>query len=155
MMTKNDTLYVVGDLFDCLNADSKCYLKAATYFKKIKVKIVLILGNNEERIIKFFFNNNFQKFKDFCLQHGIADVKRNEKLNFGGRKFYLTHKPINYKKGFVNLVGHLHRSRGQWYSFGLNVSCDLNHFRPYSEEQILWQLQEKENNLKDENFTLI
>ena len=61
MMTKNDTLYVVGDLFDCNNKNSEVWKRCVKYFKKIKAKIVLILGNNEERIIRWHFNNSFSK----------------------------------------------------------------------------------------------
>jgi len=155
MMTKNDTLYVVGDLFDCNHKNSELYKIAAPYFKKIKANIVLILGNNEDRIIEYFFDGSFKRFKDYCLSIGIKDVKKNLKLKFGGEKFYLIHKPIDKIEGYVNIVGHLHRSRGMWYSFGLNVSCDLNHYRPYSEDDILFQLNEKKKHYGNENFTLL
>lgn len=155
-MKKGDTLYVVGDLFDCNNHSEVVWKNSVGYFKKIKANIVLIIGNNEERIIRRFFDNKFEKFKEFCLSIGIKDVKKNLKLNFGDHNFYLTHKPCDYKEGFVNLVGHLHRSRGMWYSFGLNVACDLNYFRPYSENDILFQLKEKNKHFSiDKNFSLI
>ncbi len=156
IMNKNDTLYVVGDLFDCIGPESEVWKQSAGYFKKIKANIILVMGNNEDRIVKYFFNNNFKKFKEYCLSLGIKDVVKNTKISFGGYKFYLVHKPINYKEGYVNLVGHLHRSRGQWFSFGLNVSCDLNHYRPYSEDEILFQLKEKKSFYdSDENFSVI
>lgn len=156
MMTKKDTLYVIGDLFDCNNSQSVVWKDALDYIKKVKVNVVLIMGNNEDRIMKHYFDNSFTKFKDFCLSVGFKDVKKNAYLSFGGYKFYLTHMPINYKQNYVNLVGHLHRSRGMWYSFGLNVSVDLNHYRPLSEKDILFQLSEKAKYYGiDKNFDVL
>lgn len=153
---KGDNLYVVGDLMDCCDENSHVWEKSISLIKRIKANIILIIGNNEERIIKYYFNGNFNKFKDFCLGIGIKEVKKEEYLSFGGYNFYLTHKPIKHKKEYTNLFGHLHRSRGMWQSFGINVSFDLNHYRPYSEKDILFQLREKEKYWpKDENLRLL
>ena len=153
---KNDTLYILGDLMDCDNEKSRFWEKSAKYIKKIKGNIVLIMGNNEKRIVNFFFNGNFEKFKTYCKSIGIDDVKYEDYISFGGYDFYLTHEPINYKKGFVTLFGHIHRSKGLWQSFGLNMSCDINHYRPYSEKDILFQLKEKEIYWNsDENLRLL
>ena len=32
------------------------------------------MGNNEDRVVKYFFNNDFDKFKEFCLSVGFKDV---------------------------------------------------------------------------------
>lgn len=151
---KGDNLYIIGDLMDCDNNTSHIWEKAIPLIKKIKANIILITGNNEDRIVEYFFDNDFEKFKQFCFSIGIKEVVREKYLTFGGYEFYLTHEPINHKKDYINLFGHLHRSRGIWQSFGINVSFDMNHFRPYSENDILFQLQEKnkywhnDNNLK-------
>lgn len=155
IMTKDDTIYVVGDLFDCNNPKSTVWQQSLSYIKKFKAKIILIMGNSEERIMRYYFGNSFNKFRDFCLSLGMHDVKKNEYVSFGGYDFYLTHKPRNYQQGYVNLVGHVHRRHGLWYSFGLNVSVDINHFRPYSEDDILIQLREKGRYFKEKEFHLI
>ena len=156
IVDKNDTLYVIGDLMDCSNPSSPYWKDAARYIKKIKANIILIIGNNEQRVIDFFFDSNFDKFKEYCLSIGIKDVKKDDYLSFGGYNFYLTHKPINHKKEYTNLFGHLHRSRGLWQSFGINVSCDINHYRPYSEDDILFQLSQKETYWDyDQNLKLL
>lgn len=155
-MTENDTLYVVGDLLDCDGKESMGWEQTIKYIKKIKPQIILIIGNNEQRIIDCFFDGDFNKFRDYCLSNGISEVVENLELEIDGIKFYLTHEPKDYKKGYVNLCGHLHRSRGLWYSFGLNMSCDLNHFRPYTKEELFFILSQKEKfYANDKNFKVI
>lgn len=46
------------------------------------------------------------------------------------------HKPIEYNKDMKNLFGHVHRSCGLYKPWGINIGCDLNHFRLYSETDI-------------------
>ena len=62
------------------------------YVKKIKSSVILILGNNEKRVIKYFFNNSFDEFKNYCLNIGFKDVYENLTINFKNTDFYLTHK---------------------------------------------------------------
>jgi len=141
---KNDTIYVVGDLFDCDGPDFLSWQKAVEYVKKIKADIVLIMGNNEERIMNNFFSSDFELFKSFLISKGIKEVHPSLHIQLGDKNLYLTHNPINYKKDYINLVGHSHRSKGLWYLFGLSVTCDLNHYRLYSENDIFYQLRRKD-----------
>ena len=53
---KNDTIYVVGDLLDCDGPNHFSWHKALKYIKKIKANIVLIMGNNEQRILDNYFD---------------------------------------------------------------------------------------------------
>lgn len=131
-----DTIFVVGDFLDCDNETCQDWKKAITYPSKIKADVVLILGNNEKRIIKYFFNDDFQSFRKQCLKNGFKEVYENLELELLEHKFYLTHKPINYKEGMLNLFGHMHRGGGIYKPFGFNIGCDLNHFRLYSEKDI-------------------
>ena len=154
--SKNDTIYVVGDMFDC-HMDIKIDLKTQIKFvKKIKAKIILIIGNNEERIIKYFFNNNFENFRQYCIKNDFFDVKQNDTLKICNIDFYLTHKPKNYNTNLLNLFGHSHRAMGIYKSFGFNVGCDLNHFKLYSENDIKQLLKMKSLYWdKDENLKLV
>lgn len=153
---KNDTIYVVGDLLDCDGPNHFSWHKALKYIKKIKANIVLIMGNNEQRILDNYFDSNFNKFKNCLLSYGIKDVVYNLDMSFKGNNFHLVHNPIDYKKNYVNLVGHSHRSKGIWYLFGLSVSCDLNHYRLYSEDDIIYQLDRKDQYmLTDPLFKLL
>ena len=112
--------------------------------KKIKAQVVLIMGNNEDRVVKYFFNNNFEKFREYCISVGFKDVFKNLFVTIKGKEFYLTHKPINYKKDVMNLFGHCHRAMGIYKPFGFNIGCDLNHFRVYSEDDVESLLNMKE-----------
>ena len=133
---KDDIIYVCGDFFDCDGKEYDLYLKAASYVKKIKAKLFLIIGNNEERIIKYFFDNNYEKFRSYCLELGFIDVQKSIILNFGARTFYLVHEPLATNSKYINLFGHIH-SGGSYRSYGINVCVDANYFRLWSESDIL------------------
>ena len=108
--TKNDTIYVVGDFVDCHSSTNKKCLDNLKIAKKIKAKIILIVGNNEERIIKYYFNNNFDEFKNYCLNQGFYDIKKDDIININNNDFYLIHKPKYYHKEMLNLFGHSHKA---------------------------------------------
>ena len=136
----DDTIYVIGDMMDCDGLGFELWRKTIHYVKKINAKVVLIIGNNEERIVRHYFENDFNKFRELCLGLGYKDVVKNATLKIANKKFYLTHKPSECKKDMLNLFGHVHRQGGLYYPFGINVSCDLNFFRLYSEEDIKYML---------------
>ena len=155
-MKNTDILYIVGDLLDCDARDCRSWERSIKYVRKINPEIILIIGNNEERIINNFFDGDFEKFRQMCIENGVKEVVKNAIVEFSGLKFFLTHEPKDHNPNFINLCGHLHRSRGTWYSFGLNVSCDLNNFMPYSEDDILFQLDEKSKYYNDDpNFKVL
>lgn len=152
---KGDTIYVVGDFVDCDGAGHESWKEAIKYVKKIKADVILIMGNNEERIVKNFFDDNFESFKSYCLSLGFKDVLYDTYIEFNGIKFFLTHKPINHKKDVINLFGHIHRSTGIYRPFGFNIGCDCNHFRLYSENDIMNLLQMRDKYwLKDKNVNV-
>ena len=133
---KGDTIYVVGDLIDCKGADDNSWQESILYVKKIKADIVLITGNNEDRVVKYYFNGSFEKFKEYCISIGYKDVCQNLTIDFDGTNLYLIHKPKHHKEGMLNIFGHVHRSGGLYKPYGVNVGCDLNHFRLYDEDGI-------------------
>ena len=154
--SKNDTIYVIGDFVDCdKNGGDDSFKKTLNYVKKVKANVVLILGNNEERVVKNFFNNEFESFRDYCLKLGFKEVYRNTIIHFLNQDFYLTHKPINSNKEMINLFGHMHRSGGLYKPFGINIGCDLNHFRLFSEKDIEFFLKLKQEHWdNDKNLNM-
>lgn len=141
---KGDTIFVVGDFIDCDDETCVNWKKSIHYAKKIKADIVLVCGNNEDRVIKYFFNNNFEAFKQYCLSLGYKEVYKNLTISFANHDFYLVHKPRDHKEGIINLYGHIHRSGGLYKPFGYNVGCDLNHFRLFTEQDILDMIEMQE-----------
>lgn len=153
---KHDVIYVVGDLFDYHHQPNYNWQDGFKITKKIKADIVLIVGNNEQRIIKKFFNNNFESFKNFCKENGIKDVYNNLTLTICNQQFYLTHKPIDHSQNMLTLFGHCHKGIGLYKSFGFNIGYDLNNFRLHSENDIQHLLHKKDMYWdKDENLKLI
>ena len=134
---KGDTIFVVGDFVDCDGEGYTSWRKTLRYAKKLKANLVLIMGNNEKRIVKYYFNNDFDSFVKYCKDEcGIYDVFNSLTINILNQDFYLVHKPIDHNPNMLNLFGHLHRSCGLHKKIGFNVGCDLNHFRLYDENDI-------------------
>ena len=150
---KNDIIYHLGDFVNYNDKEMDSWKSALLLIKKIKAKVILIIGNNEERIIKNHFNG-IKEFKDYCISLGFLDVLKNEDIKINNINFHLTHYPKNHKKDMLNLFGHNHRATGLWKSYGLNVGCDLNHFKLHSENDIAKLLKQKINYWdNDENVT--
>lgn len=150
----DDIIYHLGDFVNYNDKENNSWQMALKLVKKIKAKVILVIGNNEERIIQNYFKN-FDDFKNYCISLGFYDVLKNQHIKIADTNIYLTHYPKNHKQGYVNLFGHTHRATGLWKSYGLNVGCDLNHFKLYSEKDILKLLKHKEDYWdKDENVTM-
>ncbi len=141
---REDVLYVIGDWFNYNSIHKPHPSEAVSVLSRISPRVILIMGNGEERIVREIFQNRFDLFRSFCLENGFADVLPECRLSFGGRDFYLNHYPRKHMEGTVSLFGHTHRATGLWKPYGLNVGTDLNHFRPFSETDILDLLHTKE-----------
>ena len=119
-VASDDMVYHLGDFGD-LNI--RPYLHG---------KIHLILGNYETDALKE--NNALQQKLEKCfasvLQHDTLTLKNGEQV-------YLTHKPSECKKDMFNLFGHIHGLKKVSIN-GLNVGVDANHFRPISEDDVLF-----------------
>lgn len=153
---RDDIIYVIGDFFDCHSETSDDWQKRFVLLKKLNSKVILILGNNEQRIIRYFFDNNFDEFRRYCIANGFLDVKQDDEIMIDNQKFFLTHKPKNHNSNMLNLFGHSHRAIGLYKSFGFNIGCDLNYFRLYSEDDVKHLLFMKNTYWdKDENLKLV
>ena len=142
---KGDTIFVIGDFVDCDGKGYAGWKHSIQYVKKLKADVVLIIGNNEERVIKNWFNNTFESFREYCLKVGFKEVYKNLVLNICKKDFFLTHKPKDRRSDMLCLFGHLHRSCGLYKPYGFNIGCDLNHFRLYDENNIKKFLQMKKD----------
>lgn len=140
---KNDTIYVIGDLLDCNGKNATEWKQGLALIKKVKANVVLIIGNNEQRIIDFFFNKDFNKFVETCKQAGIKEVYKSLDISVKGQVFHLVHQIVHGDKRKVNLFGHTHLCSGVYHPYGLCVSTDLNHFRLFTEDIIFSYLKRK------------
>lgn len=134
---KDDTIYCLGDFinYHWEDLDYKTHLSLV---KKIKAKVILILGNNEERVLNNDFNNDFKKFKKYLISLGFYGVIRHDLiLKIGDHNYYLTHKPSDCRKeSEYNLFGHIHKSAFV-KRYGFNVGVDNHYFKLFSENDII------------------
>ncbi|MBP5491434.1 MAG: hypothetical protein J6Y08_01180 [Clostridiales bacterium] len=135
--TKDDTLYVIGDWVDYCGEFKSEPKETLEICRRLAPSVILIIGNNEQRMIKALYHDDFDEFKRDAMIFGFADVLPSAYVEFSNERFYLIHKPADHIDGITNLFGHTHRSTGLWKPYGLNMCADLNHFRPFSESEIL------------------
>ena len=133
---KGDVIYHLGDFVNYNFRDKQSFKKTFEFVKKIKAKVILILGNNEQRLVKYEFDDDFEKFRDYLLSLGFADViKEGLFLDICNRKFYLNHFPSHHKDDVLNLFGHIHNCCFI-KKYGYNVGVDNHYFKLFSEDDI-------------------
>lgn len=134
---ENDTIYHLGDFVNYNWSDMK-YDELLKLVKKIKARVILILGNNEKRILKNDFDEDFEKFRRYLLDLGFFEVYENElNLKVGENEFKLIHQPIDAnKESEYNLFGHIHRC-ALVKRYGFNVGVDNHNYKLFSEDEIL------------------
>jgi len=148
---EKDIIYHLGD-FCNYNYAEKDWKSGLQIVKEVKARIVLIIGNNERRLLVNEFKDDFERFKEYCMRLGFESVHKEldlteaEGLRIGrkAKRVYLVHHPVDCKEDHVNLFGHTHRAGGLYRNYGLNVGTDLNHFRLFSRDDIEYLLSEKE-----------
>ena len=98
--------------------------------KKLNGKIILIMGNYEEREA----GNNFEEFRKKLLKYGFKDVIKGGLVldkKILGQEVYLTHKPTNTRKDMFNLYGHVHSLKPIMPN-GFNVCLEYHDYKPLS-----------------------
>lgn len=134
---KDDVIYHLGDFvnYNLKDLDCEPLLKLV---QKINAKVVLILGNNEKRILTNRFGGNFEKFRDYLLELGFSDVFENEmRMNIAGKEFKLVHCPNDADKtNEYNLFGHVHRCVFV-KEYGFNMGVDNHNLELFSEDDVL------------------
>ena len=141
----DDVIYILGD-FCNFNAFERDWESGLAVSRRINARIVLLAGNSEERVADKYFDSNFSRFRSYCLndpRFRFDDVRKNDYAVICGEKFFLTHKPTDHNRSCLNLFGHTHRSTGLWKPYGFCVCTDLNHFRLFSEDDIMLLLEQK------------
>lgn len=125
-LTRNDTLYILGDASYRLNPD-----EASVLLRKIKCRKILIRGNHD----KEYDPDVFEEVSDYL------------ELKYNKHKFILCHYPFvcwkQMRHGSINLHGHIHsdpeyneenRATGR---LQYDVGVDANGYKPVSIDRIL------------------
>ena len=138
---KEDILNVVGDWITWYDNHHPDIDKVFGLVKRLKCKVRLYTGNNEERLIKERFDGRLDKFRQYCKEKGFETVREDDYISFAEKFFYINHYPKKNKYGYINIFGHVHRSCGIFKTFGINVGIDCNWGQIYSEQDIidLWE----------------
>lgn len=110
------------------------------YVKALNGRIILICGNYEYTYMKEH-NLTEDDFSAELLSLGFVSVVTEKKviLDIDDITLTLCHEPENYNPKTFNIFGHIHRLQVV-KKFGLNVGTDGNHFRPYSLEDVKFQM---------------
>lgn len=134
---KDDVIYHLGDFVNYNMRDNTFYKKCYKLVKKIKARVILIFGNNEEKIVKHEYGGNYERFKEYLLSIGFADViRKGVTLEIGGNPVYLTHCPVDHKEGMENLFGHIHGT-GFVKKYGFNIGIDNHYLGLFSEDEVI------------------
>lgn len=146
LVQPDDELWILGDLAMSSRRD-----EWDRVFYNLNCKHVHFLQGNHDSDTKMDIYENEYRFE----YHGYADVLKYSKHRY----FYLSHYPTivsnfdDYKtKSVWNLSGHTH-SKLKFYNdvFKIyNVSVDAHNCYPVSIEQIISDIQQKEEELKSE-----
>ena len=135
---KNDVIYHLGDFVNYNCFDNQYYKECFKLVQKINAKVILILGNNENKILSKEFDGDFKEFKSFLIDLGFHDViERSMEIQIEENSYTLTHRPTDSNmQSKYNLFGHIHKC-GFVKKFGFNVGVDNHYFRLFSEEDIV------------------
>lgn len=134
----NDTIYHLGDFVNYNCFDNQKFQEYFDLVKKINAKVVLILGNNEKKLLKKEFDDNFEKLREFLIERGFYEVYEDSyKVVIGKNEYHLTHRPTDADlSSNYNLFGHIHKC-GFVKKFGFNVGVDNHYFKLFSEDDIV------------------
>lgn len=126
---EDDTLYVLGDV--AIDIDG----------------VSLLDGINCRNLVLIAGNYDVDKLDE--LKRYFSDIKEEMDLAVGNLQCYLNHYPVNHVKDRFNIVGHIH-SLWKVKPNMVNVGVDAWHFRPVSENEIMF-IHNAINNYYDEN----
>lgn len=135
---KDDVIYHLGDFVNYNCFDNKNFTEYFQFVKRINADVILILGNNEKKILASEFDGDFEKMKQFLLDIGFYDVHKDFlEVEIQQNKYRLTHRPTEANlESEYNLFGHIHKC-GFVKKFGFNVGVDNHYFKLFSEEDIV------------------
>ena len=141
-MTRNDTLYILGDFA------YRSRVSPTEYLKAIKPKKVLILGNHDSWVKKLT--------EDEIKKYIVGGVHNELRIKKNGIELYLCHYPrlawdrSHYFGTTFSICGHIHNATSGRISQELfhlinnqfNAGVDINNFEPVTLEELIKNNQE-------------
>jgi calcineurin-like phosphoesterase family protein len=137
-----DTIYVIGNMLSYSETDLSSWSENIHIVNEINAQVVLLIGNCESEIIYKYFADDTDWFRMYCKHFGFKDVLGEAYVSFGGMQVYLNHYPQNRRCYHLNLFGHILREGGLYRPYGLNIGCDVNNYKLWSEQDIIRQLRQ-------------
>lgn len=143
VVKKNDTVYIMGDLF------FRNVTSADEYLQRLKGKKHLLIGNHDK---------DWMKKTD--LPRYFESVERMTEINDGARKITLCHYPMmtwnHISKGSYMIHGHIHNNTDADY-FSLirnmpnllNAGVDVNNYRPVGFNELLENNDKFKENMEE------
>lgn len=147
---REDIIYHIGDFVNFNRVDVESYKECFKLVQKINAKVVLILGNNEKRLLEQRFGGDFEEFRAYLKDFGFYEVYEHDlTLKLRDKEFYLTHKPTDHKEGVETLFGHVH---GCCFvkKYGFNVGVDCHYLSLFSEDDIFSLIENRK--MYDDNI---
>lgn len=132
----DDTIYALGDFANYNKHEHGWYDGGIALAERVNAHLILIMGNNEGRIVHREFDGDFEAFRSVCMSSGFDDVKYSADIAINGVLTHLCHKPVDADLNMFNLFGHIHSAGGAYRPCGFNVGVDVNHYRLVSEERV-------------------
>lgn len=131
-------LYIINNIIDKITADDTLYVIGDIVYDDKSIEALSLLPACEKILIKGNYDKEDKLNKYFDL------IVEEDWIEIGGHEVYLNHYPIKCKehmsltdKTDFAITGHIH---GLWkvQRNMINVSVDAWHFKPVSEDEILF-----------------
>lgn len=120
IVNDSDELYILGDVEKDAQYSEKCW-----FLSSLKGKKTIITGNHDANDGDRLMDDGIiVNYCDSCIVH------------YKGIEFVLTHRPVEVKKGQINIHGHLHSKKAKIDLQHYDCGIDANDYKPVSIEEI-------------------
>lgn len=129
-VTKNDQVYIVGDMFF---HNEKPY---SWYLKQLKGQKHLIIGNHDTKLLK----------DDEAMSYFVS-VDKMRHVSDNGKELCLCHFPMaewnGFHRGVIHIFGHIHNRQDATYHYmkqldnALNAAACINNYTPSSLNELI------------------
>lgn len=158
VVTENDVVYMVGDIFCGFNQMKKAYnLKrtekeyAKAIMSKLPGKKILIRGNHDRKSDSWYKDIGFadvqviEEVDGFLVAHYPICEKYIYDINENYRPYFKEALALKQQHNIPVIHGHIHSNKLYGCPNHFNVSCEVLDFTPISIEEIKRRMNESKN----------